>query len=212
MLMSDSMQDDYLAKPVRGKTLEDMLLKWTVEGKRRSRQREAFSAPHIDNDSICTASSSASMGDQLEDDDQTPAAWKAPKVTDLGSSKTMMQRVISEEQAIALRDEKLIAASNPNPRKLSISMPPTPISFRIKVPSPALTVANVALLGRELEINPFDLVDFNVADDDESDSDESTDCGSLPEEKDILFEPRQELGRNSSSEMTVRPPKRRLYR
>lgn len=216
MLIPDFVQDDYLAKPVRGKLLEDMLLKWAVEGKRRSRLREAFPTPHIDNDSICTRSSSASISEppdppESSEDDQTPAASKAPKSTDIRKSKIRMQRLVSEEQAIILRDEKLLAASNPNPRQLSISMPPTPSSMRIKLPTPALTVENIALLSRGFEVNPFDLLTFDTADNDESNSDESTNRGSSPEGDVGRYEPRRDLVRNSSSEITVMPRKKRPY-
>lgn len=146
-----------------------MLLKWAVEGKRTSRLREVFKTPHIDNDSICAASSSNSISEPLvsesSEDDQTPRLSKGPKAMESGKSK--MQRLGSEEQAIILRDEKLLAAINPNPRQLSISMPPTPSSMRIKLPTPALTVENMALLSREFEVNPFDLLTFNTANDDE---------------------------------------------
>lgn len=37
--------DDYLAKPVKGKTLENMLLKWAVEGKRTSRIHQPVDSP-----------------------------------------------------------------------------------------------------------------------------------------------------------------------
>lgn len=194
-----------------------MLLKWAVEGKRKSRLSEMFRAPHIDNKSICTASSTETTCDQISlpannEDDPTPEASNAPKAKDIGKSKVTMQRLVSEEQAIILRDEKLLAASNPNPRQLSLSLPPTPSSMRIKLPTPALTVENMALLSRELEVNPFDLLTFDTAEDDESDSDGSTDRGSPPEEEVIPLEPRRELGRNSSSEVTVIPRKKRLYR
>lgn len=209
--------DDYLSKPVRGKTLEDMLLKWAVEGKRKSRLSEVFQAPHIDNDSICTASSTATTFDSISplinnEDDQTPAASNAPQATDIGKRKVTIQRLIFEEQAIILRDEKLLAASNPNPRQLSISMPPTPSAMRIKLPTPALTVENMALLSREFEVDPFDLLNFDTANDDESDSDRSTNRGSTPEEEVTLFEPRRQLGRNPSSQITVIPRKKRPYR
>ena len=193
-----------------------MLLKWAVEGKRRSRLREAFPTPHIDGDSICTAPSSASVSDPLDPPDssepnQTSAASNTPKATDIRKSKITMQRLVSEEQAIILRDEKLLAVSNPNPRQLSISMPPTPSSMRIKVPTPALTFENMALLTRESEVNPFDLLTFNTADDDEPDSEGSTNSGSTPEEDVVRFEPRRELGRSSSSQITVKARKRRPY-
>lgn len=194
-----------------------MLLKWAVEGKRRSRLKEAFPIPHTDGDSICTAPSSAHISDPLDppessEHNQTSAASNTSKATDIRKSKPTMQHLVSEEQAIIVRDEKLLAASNPNPRQLSISMPPTPSSMRIKVPTPALTVENMALLSRELETNPFDLLTFNTADDDESDSEGSTNRGGTPEEDVVPFQPRRELGRSSSSQITVKARTRGPYR
>lgn len=194
-----------------------MLLKWAVEGKRRSRLREAFRTPHIDNDSICTVSSSDSFGEPFDPpessrNDQTTTVSKAPEATDPNKSKITMQRLVSEEQAIIVRDEKLLAASNPDPRQLSIAMPPTPSSYRVKLPTPALTVENMAIFRRGLEINPFDLFNFNTANDHESESDGSTNPGSSPEAENIQIEPRRELERNSSSDITVKPRKKRLYR
>ena len=217
MLIPDFVQDDYLAKPVRGKLLEDMLLKWALKGKRRSRPREAFPTPHVGSDSICTRSSSGSIGEPLDppgksEDDQTPADSKAPRSTNINKSKITIQRLVSEEQAIILRDEKLMAASDPNPRQLSISMPPTPSSMRIRLPTPALTVENMALLSREFEVNPFDLLTFDRANDDGSDSDGSTNRGSSPEGDVVRYKPRRELVRNASSEITVIPRKKRPYR
>ena len=209
-------QDDYLAKPVRGKTLEDMLLKWAMEGKRRSRLRKAFQPPHVDNSSICTESTPNSPTDPVSpprdiEDDQTPAASNASKAMNKGKSKVVMN-LFSEEQAIILRDEKLLAASNPRPHQLSISMPPTPSSMRIKLPTPALTVENMALLSRSFEVNPFDLLTFSPTsppNENGSDSDGSTDrCGSpqeLEEEGQVVFDSqsRRTLPRNPSSQITV---------
>ena len=196
--------------------LEDMLLKWAVEGKRRSRLSEAFRIPHIDNSSICTESSPATPSDPISphrnsEDDQTPAASDHAKSRGIGKSKVNLQFLGSEEQAIISRDSKLLAASNPNPRQLSISLPPTPSSMRIKLPTPALTVENVALLSREFEVNPFDLLTFDNKAKDESDSDGSTHQGSTPEENRNPFEHRRELSRNPSSQVTVVPPNKRLH-
>ena len=184
-----------------------MLLKWSVEGKRRSRLRGTFQTPHIDHSSICTESSPSDpiSAPRNSDDDQKPMVSKPLEVTGLGKSKINPQGLVSEEQAIILRDEKLLAASNPNPRQLSISMPPTPSSMRIKLPTPALTIENMALLNREFEVNPFDLLNFNSPKNDGSDSDESVDRGSTPREAYFPFEARRELTRNPSSQMTVIP-------
>ena len=204
-------QDDYLAKPVRGKLLEAMLMKWAVEGKRKSRLSQLRN-PHIANDSICTTSSSASTSWQSEGtgsdkDDQTPAVSYAPHALKAGKSKITLPSLVPEERAILLRDERLLAASHAGSRHMSISVPPTPASMRINLPTPALTVQNMDLLSREFEVNPFDLLDFNAAGSDGSDSDLSTHQGSTPEEDAFQLKPRMELGRKSSSEMTIQSRK-----
>lgn len=194
-----------------------MLLKWAVEGKRRSRRREAIRIPHIGRSSICTKSSPPSPGDPTEsrrnsEDDRTPLVPEPPKVTGIGQSRlSSLQRLISEERDSNLRDEKLLAASNPNPRQLSISIPPTPSSIRIKVPTPALTVENMALLSREFEVNPFDLLSFKESrHDDGSDSDGSTNHDSTTPEGDCTpLEPRRELARDPSCRITITLPNRR---
>ena len=193
-----------------------MLVKWAVEGKRRSRLDRAFRIPHIDNDSICTAPSSDPTSDPISlprssEDDQTPAMSKEPQATDRSEGRMRLQRLFSEEHAIILLDEKLMAASNPNPRHLSISMPPTPSSRRSKLPTPALTFENMALLNREFEVNPFDLLDYPKATDNDSGSDGSIDGCKTPEE-DIPIESRGELWRNPSSEFTVRLGTKQLCR
>ena len=193
-----------------------MLLKWAVEGKRRSRLSQ-HRPPHIANDSICTASSSASNSRLSErsassqsepigsdKDDQTPAASYAPNALKAGKSTITLPALVPEEQAILLRDERLLAASIADPRQMNISVPPTPSSMRIKLETPALTVQNMGLLAREFEVNPFDLLNLNGANSDGSDSDTSTRHGSSPEEDAFPLESRMELGRNAGSEMTIR--------
>ena len=191
-----------------------MLLKWAAEGKRRSRQKEVFRTPHIDKSSICTESSHHTPSDPINppkeiENDPIPAAPNPPEVTGLGRSKIILQGLVSEEQAIILRDERLLAAGNPNPRKLSISMPQTPSTMRMKLPTPALTVENVALLNREYEVNPFDLLSFKKRASDGSDSDGSMDSGSPPVEDRTPCGPRRELVRNHSSQLTVIAPNKK---
>ena len=193
-----------------------MLLKWAVEGKRRSRLSQ-LRTPHIANDSICTASSSRSdsgLSDGIgsDKDDQTPAVSYAPNALKAGKSKILLPALVPEEQAILLRDERLLAASNADSRQMSISMPPTPSSMRIKLTTPALTVQNMGLLAREFEVNPFDLLDLNTADDDGSDSDMSTNQGSTPEGDAFPLESRPELGRNAGSELTIKNRRTGSYR
>ena len=194
-----------------------MLLKWAVEGKRRSRLHEAFRGPHIGRSSICTESSVHTPHEPISppknsEHDQITVASEPPKVAGIGKSKIKMHCLVPEEQAIILRDEKLLAVSNPNPGQMSVSIPPTPSSMRIKLPTPALTVENMALLSRELEVNPFDLLTFNKrTGSDGSDSEGPSDPVSTPAEIRTLVEPRRMLARNSSSQTTVIPRDKRQY-
>ena len=192
--------------------LEDMLVKWAVEGKRRSRRREVLRPPHVDNSSICTASSGATSSDPRSQpgnpEDSQPAAAstarKAPPPGTIGKILNAMEGLGSEEKAIMLRDERLLASGNPDSRRLSLSMPPTPSAMRIKVPTPALTVENMALLSLQFEVNPFDLLAFEQANDNRSDSDGSTNQASTPEESRFFpLAPLSQLARNPSSQDTV---------
>lgn len=194
-----------------------MLLKWAVEGKRRSRRREAFRIPHIGRSSICTKSSPHTPSDPTgsprnSEDERTPLVPESSKVAGIEQSWPSVQRLVSEERASNLRDEKLLAVSNPNPRQLSLSMPPTPSSIRIKLPTSALTVENMALLSRELEVNPFDLLTFQGGPhDDGSDSLGSTNPDSTTSEGDQCtpLEPQREVAHNPSSQITITLPNRR---
>ncbi len=93
-------------------------------------------------------------------------------------------------------------------------MPPTPLSTRIKLPTPALTVENMELLNREFEVNPFDLLTFSSRSNGGSDSGGSTDSCSTPGEDQTpsKAEGRRELERNPSSQSTVIPIKKKFYR
>lgn len=64
----------------------------------------------------------------------------------------------------------------------------------------------MAILNREYEVNPFDLLTFKKSASDGSDSDGSMDPGSTPAETRTPFEPRRDLVRSQSSQITVIPP------
>ena len=194
--------------------LEDMLLKWAFEGKRRSRIHEAFRKPHVDDSSVCTESSPHTSSDPTTaarngEDNQLPAILNQSKATNVGKINMKMS-LVSKERAIILRDENLLAAGNPDPHQLSISVLPTPSPMRIKVPTPALTVGNMALLSQELEVNPFDMLNLNSAYRDRSNSDGSTDGGSTPGEDHFSLE-RRELALESDGQTTVIADKEGSY-
>lgn len=157
--------DDYLAKPVRGKTLENMLLKWALEGKRKARLSEHLNAVH--DDSSCTDPESIIHNANDLDHDTSPQTSDA-HVDTLASASALpgasnegdrsMQRVEAEEKAIALRDDKLFAASELDPyhQHTPAKAPAVgPPSLPGSVPD-ALTEENVTRLDREQQASISD--------------------------------------------------------
>ena len=155
--------DDYLAKPVKGKTLENMLLKWAVEGRRKERLNETM-LHHNDHDSNCTDPDSISNGNKPiinATPASTPSSENAPSARIIATTAALpgtesegdrgMQRVEAEEKATALRDDKLLAASEANPYQRHIT---PPIDGPIKGPGPSsakLTEENITRLDRAHE-------------------------------------------------------------
>ena len=151
--------DDYLAKPVRGKTLENMLLKWAIEGKKKSRSSNHLNAIH--DDSSCTDQDSAPPSAKPDSttapsnaSGEPTAAHSMAHTTLTGSSDEgdrSMRRAEAEEKAISLRDDKLFAASesNPSQNNMASSTPPNGPTVRPGPPTAALTEANVTKLDME---------------------------------------------------------------
>lgn len=143
--------DDYLAKPVKGKILEKMLVKWAT----KSRSKSSCDSQHTDHDSNCADASSPDLR-QLDSPVVAPnnseqsrtvsASTRLPGTESEGDRG--MRRVEAEEKATALRDDKLLAASessDPYHRPLGSLQGPARSG-----PSPvALTEENVGKLGRE---------------------------------------------------------------
>ena len=156
--------DDYLAKPVRGKTLESMLLKWAVEGKKTARSTEEFDYPH--DDSSCTdpdsgphtnskATDSAKANDSDERVNRLAADSNAlPGPGDEGDRA--MRRAEAEEKATSLRNNKLYAASETDPyQQHNVHMAPSPtgLTAQISAPTALLTEENVTRHDREQGIS-----------------------------------------------------------
>lgn len=150
--------DDYLAKPVKGKTLENMLVKWILEGRRKAKLKEGLSIRHTDHDSSCTdfKNSPVLFDAALE---SIPASENSSQARAISESSTLpgtesegdrgMQRVEAEEKAIALRDDKLLAASEAH---LPHALPGSPAigpCVRPGPPTAALTEENMGILDRE---------------------------------------------------------------
>lgn len=157
--------DDYLAKPVKGKTLETMLLKWAAEGKRKARLNEvdpSTSEQHHQHDDKCSGGVSDPSSNSLDRPAMPPRKhYAATSSRDLESSNALsriesegergLQRAEAEDKARSLRDDKLLAAgaahhsessSTSNPRQAQPSV------SRTSPPAAALTEANISQLDR----------------------------------------------------------------
>lgn len=144
--------DDYLAKPVKGKTLENMLLKWAAEGKRKARLREAYPSAnghtHQQDDSYSGDTSEAPSSDH-----NATAAHNLESSNALSRLESEgergLQRAEAEDKASSLRDDKLLAASH-----LRGSVGTTPLTqaqasaSRRPPPAAALTEENISQLDR----------------------------------------------------------------
>ena len=158
--------NDYLSKPVKGPILEDMLLKWALEGRRQNWLLDFPDTHASDHGSVCDHPSSCTVSDTSDSvsspnpkEQATPVSVQRPQASTNIADRRGLQRDSSSEQASYLRNDKLLAASEPSPWKLQISLPP-PKPYMIPGPgiSP-LTAENMARLNRknrEHEVNPFE--------------------------------------------------------
>ena len=146
--------DDYLAKPVKGVILQDMLLKWAREGERESRVLEFPKMHNSDYDSICGHSSSGSVGNLS--DFASSANHNVGPAGDTTGTRKDLKRDDLAERVHRLRNEKLLAASELKPSQFHISMPSPKPYMRPDAPTTPLTMEIMARLNREHEVNPFD--------------------------------------------------------
>lgn len=149
--------DDYLAKPVIGKTLERMLIKWALV-RRDPQLREALGAGSVDHDSNCKDDEHVSSKVSIPRE-STPAPGNNQTARTLANSNGMpgiesegdrgMQSVEAEEIATSSRDYKLLVASEADLLShLSTSPAQTP-SVRLDPPTAKLTEENIGLLDQE---------------------------------------------------------------
>ncbi|KAL8766010.1 MAG: hypothetical protein Q9209_007099 [Squamulea sp. 1 TL-2023] len=156
--------DDYLAKPVKGKTLETMLLKWAAEGRRKARLKQVYPSidQHIHNhdDNCISDPSSSTVNAATITTSSTDRDIATSAACDLESSSALsriesegergLQRAEAEDKARSLRDEKLIAASgNANLHGLPHNtLNRAHSSASRALPAAALTEANISQLDR----------------------------------------------------------------
>ena len=153
--------DDYLAKPVKGKTLERMLVKWALEGRNMgTRDRSDSDDSHLtDHDSNCP-------GSEIPPPSPTPSAKPVelfpPSIEGHTSnsdssdnilpgveidSNRSMQKVEAEEKAMSLRDEKLFMTASARNHTTPPSLTSGP--SRPSLQTTALTEENMGRLDRE---------------------------------------------------------------
>ena len=149
--------DDYLAKPVNGKTLESMLLKWALVG------RNPELRAHSRDNSECTDPEhepkyySASESQEFTPDGSERSEGALPRVEfnalpRIDSEGDMsLQRPDAEEKAIYLRDFKLLAATEACDHAHSAPISPEAPAVRPHPPLAALTEENMGRLDRELD-------------------------------------------------------------
>jgi CheY-like chemotaxis protein len=156
--------DDYLSKPVKGKTLEKMLVRWAISRRTPRSPGAAYSEG-----SECSEPGEHSCGSTAvpmfgpERAGKMPGVREPPQVETDRPRPTMSERQNSqrltlpgtenegdragrreeaEEKATALRDEKMVDAASHHGERL---LPPE------KVPGQMLTVENMGKLEREVE-------------------------------------------------------------
>lgn len=129
--------DDYLAKPVKGKTLERMLVRWVT-------QKRMPMTPGTEGDSDC---SEPGAHDYVERQNRPLLQRQASHHLTLPVAETEGERVVrrslAEEKATSLRDDKLIVAAGGSEEGL--------VPHAESTPGHKLTVENVGRLEQEAE-------------------------------------------------------------
>ncbi|KAI4925975.1 uncharacterized protein J4E92_006712 [Alternaria infectoria] len=156
--------DDYLAKPVKGKLLEKMLVKWALEGRRKTAKSKP---PTNGNDRHGVATPSSKVGSRAKDhprtadlsvESETTAQALTAELDRLhyqsdaaftrsneNEGERAMRRIHAEERDTKLRDEKLLSLVGPQLIRHNSSQGPH------NEPSMPLTEANIEKLAHEQE-------------------------------------------------------------
>jgi PAS domain S-box-containing protein len=154
--------DDYLAKPVKGKLLEKMLVKWALEGRRKMAKGKPSTS---DNDRHGVAAPSTNVGSRAKDHPRTAGISVEPETTaqaltaeldrlhyhsdaafarsNENEGERAMRRIHAEERDTKLRDEKLLSLVGPQLLHHKSSQGPQ------NEPSMPLTEANIEKLVHE---------------------------------------------------------------
>ncbi|KAJ4355294.1 hypothetical protein N0V95_003049 [Ascochyta clinopodiicola] len=127
--------DDYLAKPVKGKLLEKMLVKWAIEGRRKTasarpsvnatdRHKTMSNPPHTAMESV-SAKDRSQIASQADQPETTASALTAQldrlhyhndaafARTSENEADRALRRIQAEERDTKLRDDKLLSLTGP---------------------------------------------------------------------------------------------------
>lgn len=107
--------DDYLAKPVKGKVLEKMLVKWAIEGRRRrisETKRQENNSSNEESKDGSFEPPSLKRDDSL-DTQEGRELMTSDRIAHMSETEEVRQlrRAAAEEKALQLRDEKLLNVS-----------------------------------------------------------------------------------------------------
>jgi CheY-like chemotaxis protein len=140
--------DDYLAKPVKSKVLEKMLVKWALEGRKKGIPKQHYVASNREQEVAANLHKvSGKLGWMQYERD---AALARSSET---ANESQIRRDQAEEMASTLRDAKLLAVTSTDPRSTS----PKPLDQayleaaleRKGQPTHALTRENIGKLATE---------------------------------------------------------------
>ncbi|KAJ4372320.1 hypothetical protein N0V83_004094 [Neocucurbitaria cava] len=157
--------DDYLAKPVKGKLLEKMLVKWAIEGRRKTAKAEPSTNVDDQHGAATKATPAPIASISAKDHPQVPGSPAESETTaqalttqlhrlhyqsDAAFARTTedegdraMRRIQAEERDTKLRDDKLLSLVGPQLIRHNSSQGPA------IEPSMPLTVENIEKLVHE---------------------------------------------------------------
>ena len=149
--------NDYLAKPVKSKTLEKMLVKWAIRLKKSGGRDHSFTSQHTEHDSNCADLDALGVKIRPAKAKETVAQQEMAASNLLPSAETEgergLRRELVEEKAQVLRNDKLLNTASED--ELLHRTSDLPISPSSNYPEyltqrlPALTEENMGKFGRE---------------------------------------------------------------
>ncbi|KAL9049471.1 MAG: hypothetical protein Q9162_007209 [Coniocarpon cinnabarinum] len=153
--------DDYLAKPVKGKLLEKMLVKWAIESRKRRDAVPVYDSSNVTNHAVPNhaiplrhsetrpplihhGASSGDISSSLSSHDGPSAMFKHATLSRTAETEdaTRQRRAKLEEHAQYLRNDKLLSATQ-DPRLVRQHSDEAQQHAASMQPSHALTTANI---------------------------------------------------------------------